>query len=348
MRCTVWLTLLGLVYVAPTALADSTDYPYWGRPDFRLSGLVRAVDRDHARVTVESDSGHHYTVDTDRSNVLFHSFGTAQDREGRPGDLERGMRVRIVGTLVSQSLLEADRVRVLSLSELPAPAPIVTLSLQSIALEGVIRSVDADHHLLTVTSQDDHRYTIDTVQTDIVLPGLSRAGTLADLPQGTPVHLSGTLLSPNVIAADRVRVLPPPEAVPPPAPLPPAPRPVIDLDKCTGVLIDARDLPILRGMSPEVFGPVPGQPALYPDPAHVPSPDEVQDESVVRYYRTVEEGQKGVGGDAPLILHAIAIVGPAKGSVKLSDEDAALFNALDKRLHYTRNWKVGFLIPADK
>ena len=73
----------------------------------------------------------------------------------------------------------------------------------------------------------------------------------------------------------------------------------------------------------------------------------MQEESIVRYYRTLDAAEDGVAGAHPLVLRAVAVVGSDDG-LQLTAEDAALFQALDQRLHFTRTWKVGFLIPADR
>ncbi len=144
--------------------------------------------------------------------------------------------------------------------------------------------------------------------------------------------------------ADRIRVLPS-------APLPasaPAPPSVENMDAYTGILIDARALPhISRSPAPAIYGALPDQSLLYPDRSHVPTPDEVQEESIVRYYWMVDAAEAGVAGSNPLILTAQAVLGPAQDAVQLSAIDAARLQALDKRLHFSQTWKVGFLMPAD-
>ncbi|MDX1932531.1 MAG: hypothetical protein SFU56_07995 [Capsulimonadales bacterium] len=114
----------------------------------------------------------------------------------------------------------------------------------------------------------------------------------------------------------------------------------------TGIVIDVRHLTeIDRSPAPVIYGPAPKQETLYPDPAHVPTPDEVQDNSVVRYYHTPEQAEKGVAGEHPLIVRAEAVVGPAHDSVRVTAEDAEILKNADKTLRYSRNWKVAFLIP---
>jgi hypothetical protein len=117
----------------------------------------------------------------------------------------------------------------------------------------------------------------------------------------------------------------------------------------TGILIDGRSLSRLsRSPAPAIYGPAPDQLLVYPDRSHVPTPDEVQDESIARYYHTEVEADSSLAGSHPLILTAQAVIGPAEDAVQLTAADVARFQALDKRLHFTRNWKVGFLLAPNQ
>jgi hypothetical protein len=116
----------------------------------------------------------------------------------------------------------------------------------------------------------------------------------------------------------------------------------------SGVLIDARPWKYVdRSPAPAIFGPAPQSQLLYPDRTHVPTPDEVQEQSIVRYYHSIDEAKSFVG-EHPLIIHAADIVGPGHDCVALNAEDAARLQELDKQIHFTRTWKVGFLIPEDR
>ena len=95
-------------------------------------------------------------------------------------------------------------------------------------------------------------------------------------------------------------------------------------DGYTGLIVDARNLSgILRSPSPALYGPAPTSDLLYPDRSHVPTADEVQDESVVRYYHTEDEARAGVGGANPLVVRAEAVLGYAHDSLQLSAADVA-------------------------
>jgi hypothetical protein len=123
----------------------------------------------------------------------------------------------------------------------------------------------------------------------------------------------------------------------------PAPTP----SEFTGILLDARQLPAIdRSPAPAIYGPGPDMPLLYPNRSDVPTPDEVQDESIVRYYHTEAEADAGVGGSHPLILTALAVLGPAHDALQLSADDMVRLQDAEKTLHFVETWKVGFLIPA--
>ena len=128
-----------------------------------------------------------------------------------------------------------------------------------------------------------------------------------------------------------------------------APAAPIDLSACTGIVIDARHLAeIDRSPAPEIHGPVPDAALLYPDRSHVPTPDEVQEESVVRYYHSEDEAKKGHVGANPLFLKAEAVLGPAHDGLRLSAVDMARLQELDRLIHFSRTWKVGFLVPENR
>lgn len=361
--------------------AGDSSYPYQGRARFTVDGLVRRVDADHDRLVIYGDDNRRYTVDDYDAAIVLRDA----DRAGDTADLRRGMRIHIIGTLLSRTLITADRIRVLSTRAAqdapqdaalvapvpdtlvappaPGPSPDVVPAVpapagKDVSLEALITDVDTDGGRVTILGPDDKRLTADTHGSDIILLSTEHAGGVADLKRGMHVRLIGVQAPDGSMQADRIRVLPD-DPAPADAPLPAVlvdiptavlpPVPVdAELDHYTGILIDARDLhAIQRSPAPTIIGPGPSPLLLYPDRTHVPTPDEVQEESIVRYYRTVDAATDGVAGPHPLILHAVAVVGSDDG-LQLTAEDAALFQALDQRLHFTRTWKVGFLIPQDR
>lgn len=74
-------------------------------------------------------------------------------------------------------------------------------------LTATITSVDADRDRLVVTGDDNRRYTVDTYKSDIALRDSNRSGETGDLVRGMRVSIAGRLLSSDIVAADRVRVL---------------------------------------------------------------------------------------------------------------------------------------------
>ena len=362
--------------------ADDSAYPYRGQSGYRVDGLIRRVDAAHDRLVIYGDDNRRYNVDDYNSDIILRGV----DRAGETADLQRGMRVHITGTLLGVAFLEADHVRVLPPrvgSDAPEPAAYVTPAPDAIVappdpapvhliipptppsdgkpitVDAVVTKVDTAAGQITLLGADDQRLTADMHGSDIILPTTAHEGELADLARGMHVHLIGTQGADGLVQADRIRVLPDladPANAPTPAvletPAPDSTLPQVpvdaELEQYTGILIDARDLPgIQRSMAPTIIGPGSTPLLLYPDRSHVPTPDEVQEESIVRYYHTLGTAEDGVAGAHPLILHAVAVVGSDDG-VQLTAEDAALFQSLDQRLHFTRTWKVGFLIPESR
>ena len=183
-----------------------------------------------------------------------------------------------------------------------------------------------------------------SVALSLLLPASGALAAPAKTVSAKP--LAAVKASPVMVAAAKADA--PTVSLPAPAPLPVAAEAAAPAgDEYTGILIDARDLAgILRSPAPAIYGAGPDVPLLYPDRSHVPTPDEVQDESVVRYYHSENEAEAGVAGSHPLVLKATAVLGYAKDALQLSPADAARLLDLEKKLHFTQTWKVGFLIPA--
>ena len=407
------LTLLPLA----SARAQQGEYPYQGQTNFTIDGTIRQVETGRSRLWIRGNDGARYLVDTSDGDIVLPSGSTS----GTLDDLSEGQSVHVIGTLLEDNLIEADRVRVyvpdpepqpvsftdahadyehIDLPDNSDPAPAdpapaaapAPASSSTFSVDGMVREVDAGNDHITIVDANDDRYAVDTLGADIILPASSAAGHCSDLARGMHVHLIGSQLPNGVVVADRVSVQsdadlalshqaalvpggPPASdpaaapsaplapvttviAAPDPAPVQqsqvneplnytPADFPDEDMDSYTGILIDCRDLEdISRSPAPTICGP--DMELLYPDRSHVPTPDEVQEESIVRYYRTIEDAETGVGGPHPLVLRAVEVIGPAQDGVQLSQQDMGLFLALDKKLHYTQNWKVGFLVPPDK
>ena len=346
---------LGLLAV-PT---HADDYLYSNHSgDYIVDGTVQTVSRADDRVTLLGTDNRRYLIDVYGADIVLGS----SRRPGETADLTRGMHVEVIGTLLGRTLVESRYLRVLpdtapaplpaplpaELPPAPLPAELPPAPAQpQLNVDVSVRDVDTARAQATVLGDNDKRYTLDLQGTDIILLGSERMGTPADLSRGMRLRLIGVYLPSGNVEADRLRVLPPLEPLPaPPAPVAPV---VEDMSVYTGILIDGRHLPRLsRSPAPAIYGSLPDQSLLYPDRSHVPTPDEVQEESIVRYYHAESDAETGIAGPHPLILTALSVLGPADDAVQLSPEDAARFQALDKRLHFTRTWKVGFLIPANQ
>lgn len=355
------LLLVSTGLFAVSAHAD--DYLYSNHSgDYIVDGSVESVSRADDRVTLIGTDNRRYLIDVYGADIVL----GGSRRPGETADLARGMRVEVIGTLLGRTLVESRYLRVLPVSDpapLPIPAPLpvapvlpapplpVALPLApaqpQLNVDVSVRDVDIARAQATVLGDNDKRYTLDLQGTDIILLGSERMGTPADLSRGMRVRLVGVYLPSGNVEADRLRVLPLPEALPaPPAPIAPV---VEDMSVYTGILIDGRHLPRLsRSPAPAIYGSLPDQALLYPDRSHVPTPDEVQEQSIVRYYHAETDAETSIAGPHPLVLTALSVLGPADDAVQLSPEDAVRFQALDKRLHFTRTWKVGFLIAANQ
>lgn len=91
-------------------------------------------------------------------------------------------------------------------------------------LDGKVLTVDSDRDLITLLGDDGTTYTVDTLGTQITLRTTERPGDTDDLTRDMRVHISGTLLSGNLIAANSLLILPVPTAAVSLRPTTPSPR----------------------------------------------------------------------------------------------------------------------------
>lgn len=78
---------------------------------------------------------------------------------------------------------------------------------RSLTLNGTVHSVDPDRDRVVFDGDDGNRYTLDTYRAAIALRDTQRTGETGDLVPGMRLHVSGQLLSSNIVEADRVSVL---------------------------------------------------------------------------------------------------------------------------------------------
>ena len=50
----------------------------------------------------------------------------------------------------------------------------------------------------------------------------------------------------------------------------------------------------------------------------------------------------------PITIRAVAVVTPAQDSVTITAEDMARLREVDKRIPFTRSWKVAMLMPPSR
>jgi hypothetical protein len=367
--------------------SNDASYPYAGQTGFVVEGLIRRVDADNNRLVLFGDNNRRYNVDDYDADIRMNGRNTDPMELTRGMHVRVSGRLLGVAFVAADLVRvlpseDADQSATPTpsnsftpttpalpdvslppapLDESPAGPPVPAAPAVNgtpVDLDAVVTDLNADGRHVTLLDPTNSHLTADTLGTDIVLPdAAAREGQFADLARGMHVHVIGTQAPDGSVQADRILILPAPVA---PAATTqttsaviadpnPAPSVAVDIDlsQYTGILIDARGLPgVMRSPAPTISS-ADGS-LLYPDRSHVPTPDEVQDESVVRYYHTLDEAEQGVAGAHPLILTAAAVIGPAADGLQLADGDAELLQALDKRLRFSRTWKVGFLIPANR
>ncbi len=109
----------------------------------------------------------------------------------------------------------------------------------------------------------------------------------------------------------------------------------------TGLLIEARDLPVQRTMSARIVD-TDGQ-QVYPDPDHVPDIDYVEDHGMADYYHSGANARRA--GDHPLVVRALGI---SKDALVISLSAAARIREEERRDGFLRLWHVGILLDEGK
>ena len=109
----------------------------------------------------------------------------------------------------------------------------------------------------------------------------------------------------------------------------------------TGLLIEARDLPVLRSMSARIID-VEGQ-AVYPDPQYIPDVDYLQDHGMADYYHSGTDAPRA--GNHPLIVRALNVVGD---DIIVSMETASRIREAGRHDGFLRQWRVGILLDEGR
>ncbi|HLH79483.1 MAG TPA: CsgG/HfaB family protein [Chthonomonas sp.] len=109
----------------------------------------------------------------------------------------------------------------------------------------------------------------------------------------------------------------------------------------TGLLVDARNMPVQRNMSLRILDED-GR-LVYPPPEHMPDPDFVDVEGTASYAHTQAETRRA--GAHPMRVDALRVQGD---DIIISRTDADRILAEDRRDHFLWNWNVCILVDADR
>ena len=115
-------------------------------------------------------------------------------------------------------------------------------------------------------------------------------------------------------------------------------------DGCSGLIVDARGLPVERAMSVRILdedGRV-----VYPDPNHLPSIDWLQDNGMAAYLRDIEEGERA--GKRPLVVRAIGIASTGTEDVIVTNRTAERIREENRRGKFLWRWRVCFVVDAGR
>ncbi len=206
--------LLGLLCFGVPAGADEDAASVHAQNDYMVVGVVQSLNASDGRMVINGNDGRRYVVDAYAADVTLRDkrVGEAGDLAlgmrvrvvgsllGR--NLLQADRVRVLpafaGAGPSPAPIYVDRPvyidrpvyvdrPVAPADPLPAPeAPALPLPLEAapppaqpqINMDGLIRAIDTAQRQLTLLGDDDKRYAVHLVHTDIILGGVERAGQL--------------------------------------------------------------------------------------------------------------------------------------------------------------------------
>ncbi|HZO87405.1 MAG TPA: hypothetical protein VFB38_03635 [Chthonomonadaceae bacterium] len=135
------------------------------------------------------------------------------------------------------------------------------------------------------------------------------------------------------------------EADPTAPPLPrEVPEPAPEPENYTGLVIDARDLPLQRTMGPRILDE--NGRAVYPDPTHVPDFDFLQDRGMASYDEDLGSARRA--GSHPLIVRALDVAGPGHDDVVISNEAAQRIRETNRQCGFLRRWAVCILVTPQR
>ena len=109
----------------------------------------------------------------------------------------------------------------------------------------------------------------------------------------------------------------------------------------TGLLVEARDLPVLRSMSARIVDTDGNQ--IYPDVRHVPDIDWVEDHGMADYYHA--DAERTRIGAHPMVVSAIDI---ANDAIVVSVETGRHILEAERHDGFLRLWHVGILLDQGR
>jgi TolB-like protein len=115
-----------------------------------------------------------------------------------------------------------------------------------------------------------------------------------------------------------------------------------DTAKYSGLVIDARDLDLQRQMSPRILDED-GQ-VVYPDPAHIPGDDYLQEKGMADYTESVDSAKRA--GIHPLVVTALNVSGPGHDDLVVSNATAQQIRAANRHGKFLSRWSVCILTKS--
>jgi len=114
----------------------------------------------------------------------------------------------------------------------------------------------------------------------------------------------------------------------------------VDPNVFTGLIIDGRDVGLMRCLNPALLDESGAK--LYPDLRHMPSYDFIEAKGLFGYTTSPDKTERA--GANPLIIQAIAASGPATAFAVISNTDRDAMLEAEKKGHFLLDWKVVFLV----
>jgi len=188
---------------APLQQASTDTYPYAGQSGFNVTGKISSVDSDQEQLTVVTDDGTTYTIDTRGAQFKLRVHDPSADID----DLTRDMRVHINGNLLSGNLIAANQVDVLPMAGAPSlPIKTITPSDQRlpISLLGTVVNVDNAEGSFDVHI-NSHQRTV-YVSSETRFPNIFVPGRNVPLNPGDRVSVEGKLETDGTVSAAIVRL----------------------------------------------------------------------------------------------------------------------------------------------